>query len=56
MSLGLIHIFTDPARFGHIPDPPIKDCNPEDYEIEDCKYCCNEAECRELCEKYGGDE
>lgn len=57
MSLGLLHIFTDPARFGNIPDPPEpRECDPEDFDIDDCKYCSNEAGCRELWEKYGGEE
>lgn len=57
MSLGLIHIFTDPARFGRLPDPPEpRECDPEDYEVDECRYCANEAECRELWEKYGSEE
>ena len=51
MSLGLIHIFNDPARFGRIPDPPEYRCAEEETGemIDDrCRYCSNEKECREL--------
>lgn len=53
MSLGLIHIFNDPAWFGRIPDPPERECDPENYETENCRFCGNEAECRELWNEEG---